>query len=70
MIVTRRADDYRHRAQQCLEMASTFREREARVALSHMADVWLRLADRYENAEVRPLQQQQQIQPKTEDKKG
>jgi len=67
-----RADEYRRRAQRCLEMAGTFREREARVALSHMADAWLRLADRYQHAnQIRPtFQQQQQLQPRTEDKKA
>ena len=40
-----RADEYRRRAHQCLEMAGGFRDREARSALSHMAEVWLRLAD-------------------------
>ena len=76
-----RADEYRRRAQQCLEMAGTFRDPETRVTLSHMAQVWLRLADNYRDAnkvigapnaarEVRPaVQQQQQVQPKNEDKK-
>src|SRR2546429_8607229 len=49
MIVTRRADDYRRRAKQCLEMAAGFRDRKARVSLSHMAQVWLRLAETYED---------------------
>src|SRR5262249_4248170 len=43
--VASRADEYRRRAQQCLEMAGTFKEREARATLSHMAEVWLRLAE-------------------------
>ena len=61
-----RADEYRRRAQQCLEMAGTFREREARASLSYMAEVWLRLAERQP---TQPLfQQQQQIQPKDDDK--
>ena len=61
-----RADEYRRRAQQCLEMAGTFRDGKARIALSHMAEVWLRLADNGQDAKgVRPsVQQQQQIQPK------
>jgi len=61
-----RADEYRRRAQQCLEMAGTFRERKARIALSYMADAWLRLADRYQDDnEIRPtFQQQQQLQPR------
>ena len=44
-----RADEYRQRAQQCLEMAGTFRDHKARVALSHMAQVWLALADRHQD---------------------
>ena len=78
-------NEYRRRAQQCLEMAAAFRDREARISLSYMAQVWLRLADNYRDAnrdankvigvpnaaeEVRPtVQQQQQAQPKNEDKK-
>jgi hypothetical protein len=56
--VANRADEYLRRAQQCLEMARTFSERKARATLSHMAAVWLRLAER--------LQQQQQTQPKND----
>ena len=64
-----RADEYRRRAQQCLEMAGTFRDREARIALSHMAEVWLRLAERNVPKQTQPaFQQQQQIQPKDDDK--
>src|SRR5262249_51518555 len=77
-IVASRSDEYRGRAQQCLEMAGTSRDREARASLTHMAQVWLRLADDYEDvnerlrrsisAEERPVvQQQQQIQPKKGD---
>jgi hypothetical protein len=44
--VVSRADEYRRRAQQCLETAATFRDRDARLALSHMAQAWLRLAER------------------------
>ena len=64
--VASRADEYRQRAQECLEMAGTFRDRKARVALSHMAEVWLRLADN--GQERSAVQQQQQIQPNTDDK--
>ena len=62
--VASRADEYRRRAQQCLEMATAFRSPQARKSLSHMAQVWLRLADNYEARPV--VQQQQQIQPKKE----
>src|SRR5215471_1979460 len=59
------------RAQQCLEMARTFGDRNARVTLAHMAQAWLRLADNCQDAKkVRPaMRQQQQIQPKDDDKK-
>ena len=44
-------------------MAGTFREREARVSLSYMAEVWLRLADNSQDAKGAAVQQQRQIQP-------
>ena len=61
-----RADEYRHRAQRCLEMAAAFSDGDSRVALSHMAQAWLGLADRYhEVGKSQPaFQQQQQAQPK------
>jgi hypothetical protein len=67
VVVVGRADEYRRRAQQCLEMAAAFRDRDARVALSHMAQAWLSLAERSDLA--RPsaqavVHQQQQVQPK------
>jgi hypothetical protein len=68
--VVSRADEYRRRAQQCLETAATFQDRDARLALSHMAQVWLRLAERNDlmppiaTAQAQPaFQQQQQVQP-------
>jgi hypothetical protein len=74
-----RADEYRRRAQECLEIAPTFNNYQSRNILLQMAQIWLRLADNYEDAEMagrakmaaeesRPVvQQQQQIQPKKED---
>ena len=52
-------------------MARTFGDRDSRVTLAHMAQVWLRLADNYQDAKkVRPaMQQQQQIQPKDNSRK-
>ena len=79
MVVASRGDEYRHRAQECLETAPTFRNYQSRNILLQMAQVWLRVADNYEDAEMagrakvaaevaRPVvQQQQQIQPKKED---
>jgi hypothetical protein len=43
--VTSRAEEYRRRAQQCLEVMRTFGDRGARVVFSHMAQEWLRLAE-------------------------
>jgi hypothetical protein len=73
------ARHYRRLARECLEVAYTFPAGEQRTALLQMAQVWLRLADEYADAtvSVRPtiererpaMQQQQQIQPKKDDKK-
>jgi len=52
-IVTSRADEYRRRAQQCLEMAGAFRDLEAWTALVRMAEVLLRLADDWDDANDR-----------------
>jgi hypothetical protein len=41
-----RVDEYRRHATECLEMAAVFQSPEARRVLLHMAQVWLRLADR------------------------
>src|SRR5262249_8689575 len=66
VIVASRADEYRLRAQRCLEMAGAFSDRDSRLTLSHMAQAWLGLADRYQGVEkTQPaFQQQQQAQPK------
>jgi len=76
MVVASSGDEYRRRAQECLEIAPTFRNDQSRNILLQMAQVWLRLADDYEDAnkmvgrpkaaeEARPtVQQQQQIHPK------
>jgi hypothetical protein len=69
---------YRHRARECLEIAPTIQDQDARAALIDMARVWLRLAATYANATTslfpapetkQPVAQQQQIQPKNDDKK-
>ena len=41
-----KSDEYRRYANECLELASTFRIPEAQAVLLHMAEVWSRLADR------------------------
>jgi hypothetical protein len=57
-------------------MAGAFRDRDARVTLAHMAQAWLRLAERDDLMasvaveQAQPVvQQQQQIQPRNRDKK-
>ena len=41
----RQADDYRKRADECIEIARTARTESQRTMLLHIADTWLRLAD-------------------------
>ena len=42
--MTSRAEEYRHYARQCLEVAPAFRDEEARATLLGIARAWLRLA--------------------------
>jgi len=44
---------YRRLAQECLDVAATFPDRDQRDALLQMAQVWQRLADQYANATSR-----------------
>jgi hypothetical protein len=70
---------YRRLARECLEIAHTFPDGERRTVLLQMAQVWQRLADEYADNTaplLRPLegeqpvmQQQQQVQPKDDDKR-
>jgi hypothetical protein len=70
---------YRRLARECLEVAHSFPAGERRTVLLQMAQVWQRLADDYPESSAplshafepeRPvIQQQQQVQPKDEDKK-
>ena len=85
MAVTRtRAEEYRRLAQECLAASRTVSTEEARTSLVAMAQVWKRLADEQDQgtdlAEVSApspaaepsqpaIQQQQQVQPKDDDKK-
>jgi hypothetical protein len=70
-----RAEEYRCRAQECLELARNISLKTARQSLLDMAETWLRLAQEQGpppgQAEPPPRQQQQQqqqVQPK-DDKK-
>ena len=67
-----RAEEYRRLAQQCLETARTISSKDGRAILVQMAQVWQRLAEEQETSIFpdRPAaQQQQQVQPKDDDKK-
>lgn len=72
-----RAEEYRRRAQECLDLARTLSLETARASLIDMAQRWLRLAEEQERhdaglpppapAAERPqpvVQQQQQTQPR------
>jgi hypothetical protein len=47
-------EKYRRYAAECLTLAGTLTESQARAALLQMAQVWLRLADEKEDANIRP----------------
>jgi hypothetical protein len=78
-----RAEEYRRLAQQCLETARTISNEEGRATLLQMAQIWQRLADELAGATEQlveatpppateaaqaPAQQQQQVQPKDDEK--
>ena len=75
-----RAEEYRRRAQECLDLARKISLERERAIILDMAQSWLRLAEQQEAQEENPsppaveqpqaaAQQQQQVQPKDEDKK-
>jgi hypothetical protein len=81
--VTRsKAREYRELARECRRLADTVSTEEGRAHLTAMAEVWERLADQQEQgsdlseapapssptSERSVVQQQQQVQPKDEDK--
>jgi hypothetical protein len=81
MAVTRvKAEEYRRRAQECLDFAPKISLERERTIILDMAQSWLRLAEQQETQEeeIMPppaveqpqaaVQQQQQTQPKGEDK--
>jgi hypothetical protein len=79
-VVRSKAEEYRRRAQKCLDFARGVSLETHRTVVIDMAQDWLRLAEKQEAQEetVRSLvpeqpqaaaQQQQQVQPKDDDKK-
>jgi hypothetical protein len=74
MAVTRtRAEEYRRRAQECLELAPKISLERERTLVLDIAQNWRRLAQQQEKLQSplteQPQQQQQQTQPKDDDKK-
>jgi hypothetical protein len=73
-----RADEYRRRAQECLDLAREISLERDRAVVLDMAQSWLRLAEEQEAAVIQPplvaeqpqpaAQQQQQVQPKDDNK--
>jgi hypothetical protein len=68
-----RAKEYRRRAQASLDIARETPLGEMRTTLLDAAQTWLRLAEEEEAipndaAKQAPMQQQQQVQPKDDDK--
>ena len=43
-----RSDNYRRYAEECLDMANAVRDAKSRASLVQMAQVWLRLAQKYD----------------------
>ena len=41
----RKAEKYQRFAEECMELARTTKDAQARAALLHMAEVWVRLAE-------------------------
>jgi hypothetical protein len=52
--VPTRADEYRRKAAQCLELAQRVEEASSKAVLLEMAQSWLELADRVHREESRP----------------
>jgi hypothetical protein len=71
--VSRKEVEYRQRARTCLEIALTLAPGQKRAILTDMVQTWLRLAEELEATNLvgdQPMMQQQQIQPKDDDKRG
>jgi hypothetical protein len=75
-----RANEYRRRAQECLDLARKISLESDRAIILDIAQSWLRLAEQQETQEEIPpppaveqpqpaAQQQQRVQPKDGDKK-
>jgi len=62
-----RMEEYRRKAQECLELARKISLERERAIVLEIAQSWLRLAEQQET--LQQPQQQQQVQPHDDDKK-
>jgi len=60
-------EEYRRKAQECLELARKISLERERAIVLEIAQSWLRLAEQQET--LQQPQQQQQVQPHDDDKK-
>jgi hypothetical protein len=63
------AEEYRRRAQECLDLARKISLEKDRAVVLDIVQSWLRLAEQQETQPQSADQQQQQVQPKDDDKK-
>ena len=62
-----RMEEYRRKAQECLELARKISLERERAIVLEIAQSWLRLAEQQET--LQQPQQQEQVQPHDDDKK-
>ena len=63
------AEEYRRRAQECLDLARKISLEKDRAVVLDIAQSWLRLAEQQETQPQSADQQQQQVLPKDDDMK-
>ena len=67
-VVTSRGNEYRPRAKVCFGAAHATENEQTRAALLQLAEDWLRMAENYDLPAPAEQAQEQQVQPKDDDK--